>query len=78
MDDLKIGEHPACRCRFDERDRKRSAAQGPKLPRADHITQNIPAGYFGEPYDIGHLHRWEIRALPLLGSYKRPKSTKLL
>jgi 3-oxoacyl-[acyl-carrier protein] reductase len=23
--------------------------------RADFITQNIPAGYFGEPYDIGHL-----------------------
>jgi 3-oxoacyl-[acyl-carrier protein] reductase len=23
--------------------------------RADYIKQNIPAGYFGEPYDIGHL-----------------------
>jgi 3-oxoacyl-[acyl-carrier protein] reductase len=23
--------------------------------RADYINQNIPAGYFGEPYDIGHL-----------------------
>ena len=23
--------------------------------RADYIRQNIPAGYFGEPYDIGHL-----------------------
>jgi 3-oxoacyl-[acyl-carrier protein] reductase len=23
--------------------------------RADYIMQNIPAGYFGEPYDIGHL-----------------------
>jgi 3-oxoacyl-[acyl-carrier protein] reductase len=23
--------------------------------RADFIKQNIPAGYFGEPYDIGHL-----------------------
>jgi 3-oxoacyl-[acyl-carrier protein] reductase len=23
--------------------------------RADYIQQNIPAGYFGEPYDIGHL-----------------------
>ena len=23
--------------------------------RADYIEQNIPAGYFGEPYDIGHL-----------------------
>jgi 3-oxoacyl-[acyl-carrier protein] reductase len=23
--------------------------------RADSIKQNIPAGYFGEPYDIGHL-----------------------
>ncbi len=23
--------------------------------RADYIKQNIPAGYFGEPHDIGHL-----------------------
>jgi 3-oxoacyl-[acyl-carrier protein] reductase len=23
--------------------------------RTDYIKQNIPAGYFGEPYDIGHL-----------------------
>ena len=23
--------------------------------RVDYIRQNIPAGYFGEPYDIGHL-----------------------
>jgi 3-oxoacyl-[acyl-carrier protein] reductase len=23
--------------------------------RADYINHNIPAGYFGEPYDIGHL-----------------------
>ncbi len=23
--------------------------------RSDYIKQNIPAGYFGEPYDIGHL-----------------------
>ncbi len=23
--------------------------------RADYIKQNISAGYFGEPYDIGHL-----------------------
>jgi 3-oxoacyl-[acyl-carrier protein] reductase len=23
--------------------------------RADYIKDNIPAGYFGEPYDIGHL-----------------------
>jgi len=23
--------------------------------RADYIRQNIPAGYFGEPHDIGHL-----------------------
>jgi 3-oxoacyl-[acyl-carrier protein] reductase len=23
--------------------------------RADYIKQNIPVGYFGEPYDIGHL-----------------------
>jgi len=23
--------------------------------RADYIQQNIPAGYFGEPHDIGHL-----------------------
>ena len=23
--------------------------------RTDYINQNIPAGYFGEPYDIGHL-----------------------
>jgi 3-oxoacyl-[acyl-carrier protein] reductase len=23
--------------------------------RADYIKENIPAGYFGEPYDIGHL-----------------------
>jgi len=23
--------------------------------RADFIRQNIPAGYFGEPHDIGHL-----------------------
>jgi 3-oxoacyl-[acyl-carrier protein] reductase len=23
--------------------------------RADYIKHNIPAGYFGEPYDIGHL-----------------------
>src|SRR6478735_4244884 len=23
--------------------------------KADFIKQNIPAGYFGEPYDIGHL-----------------------
>ena len=23
--------------------------------RADYIKQNIPAGFFGEPYDIGHL-----------------------
>jgi 3-oxoacyl-[acyl-carrier protein] reductase len=23
--------------------------------RIDYINQNIPAGYFGEPYDIGHL-----------------------
>jgi 3-oxoacyl-[acyl-carrier protein] reductase len=23
--------------------------------RADYIKQNIPAGYFGEPYDIGQL-----------------------
>jgi len=23
--------------------------------RADYIKQNIPAGYFGDPYDIGHL-----------------------
>jgi NAD(P)-dependent dehydrogenase (short-subunit alcohol dehydrogenase family) len=33
--------------------------------RADFIKQNIPAGYFGEPYDIGYLaaflsspHQW--------------------
>jgi 3-oxoacyl-[acyl-carrier protein] reductase len=23
--------------------------------RAEYIEQNIPAGYFGEPYDVGHL-----------------------
>ena len=23
--------------------------------RAEYISQNIPAGFFGEPYDIGHL-----------------------
>jgi 3-oxoacyl-[acyl-carrier protein] reductase len=23
--------------------------------KADFIAQNIPAGYFGEPHDIGHL-----------------------
>jgi len=27
----------------------------PEQSRADYIKQNIPAGYFGEPYDIGHL-----------------------
>jgi 3-oxoacyl-[acyl-carrier protein] reductase len=38
--------------------------------RADYIKQNIPAGYFGEPYDIGHL-------VAFLASRSRATSTAL-